>query len=80
MLLLPLLLLLSQADLAFSMAVRPCNLNADMDSSDDKNGSTDGNVTRHDWDPVREAFLRLFVTLLRGYHKYLVLPTKADPR
>ena len=68
----------SQADLAFSMAVHAPRRS---DIASDSNTVNDDDATyTPDWDEVREAFLRLFVTLLRGYHRYLVLPTKADPR
>jgi hypothetical protein len=62
----------AQADLAFSMVVKPCKLNEDGE------GAVADEAP--DWDPVREAFLRLFVSLLRSYKGFLVLPTKADPR
>eukprot|EP00612_Vaucheria_litorea_P002070 CAMPEP_0171456624 /NCGR_PEP_ID=MMETSP0945-20130129/3034_1 /TAXON_ID=109269 /ORGANISM="Vaucheria litorea, Strain CCMP2940" /LENGTH=904 /DNA_ID=CAMNT_0011982081 /DNA_START=1282 /DNA_END=3996 /DNA_ORIENTATION=- len=54
------------------MAVRPCSrkeTESESPSSDDK----------YEWDTVLEAFLRLFVSLLRGYHRFLVFPTKSDP-
>ena len=35
---------------------------------------------RVDWDAVRDAFLGFFVALLRDYRKYMIYPTKENPR
>ncbi|CBJ25874.1 conserved unknown protein [Ectocarpus siliculosus] len=59
---------MQKSDLAFSMAIRPCDY--DDDELD---------TPPPDWDAVREAFLRFFVTFLSGYRRCLVYPTKANP-
>ncbi|CAM9708738.1 unnamed protein product, partial [Scytosiphon promiscuus] len=59
---------MQKSDLAFSMAVRPCDF--DEDELD---------TPPPDWDAVREAFLRFFVAMLAGYRRCLVYPTKVNP-
>jgi hypothetical protein len=65
--------MLSVIDNAFRMAARPSE-------KDDGEPPGQGACLRSAWDSVREAFLRLFVALLRGYRRCLVYPTKQDPQ
>lgn len=39
-----------------------------------------GVMTEEDWDAIRDAFLGFFLAILREYRKFLVFPSKEDPK
>ena len=53
-------------DSAFSFSVRPMDADTEMD-------------VKFQWMEVRDGFLRFFVSVMKKYRHYLVLPTKANP-